>query len=152
MAIEVIIRHPQAHEYDSVRSLIETVANETFGDLFAPNPVPLKFEDDDWSLAWVAACGEKIVGVMITHQEWVSDLWVLRESRRHGLGRKLLARGESEIATRGHETCRLRVVKSNKVAVQFYLARGWQVAREFPHEKYNHAMLELTKPNHARSG
>jgi hypothetical protein len=73
----------------------------------------------------------------MTHQEWVSDLWVLRESRRHGVGRKLLARGESEIAARGHETCRLRVVKSNTVAVQFYLGQGWQVAREFAHEKYN---------------
>jgi len=86
----------------------------------------------------------------MTHQEWVSDLWVLRESRGHGVGRKLLARGESEIAARGHETCRLRVVKSNTVAVQFYLGQGWQVEREFAHEKYNHAMLELAKSNQAR--
>jgi ribosomal protein S18 acetylase RimI-like enzyme len=150
MAIDVVIRQPQPHEYDSVRSLIETVANETFCDLFAPNPVPLKFEDDDWSFAWVAVCDAKIVGVMMTHQEWVSDLWVLRESRRHGVGRKLLARGESEIAARGHETCRLRVVKSNTIAVQFYLGQDWQVAREFAHEKYNHAMLELAKSNQAR--
>lgn len=50
-------------------------------DLFAPNPVPLKFEDEDWQLAWVAVSDEKIVGVIITNQEWVSDLWVLREHR-----------------------------------------------------------------------
>jgi hypothetical protein len=74
VAIDVVIRQPQPHEYDSVRSLIETVANETFGNLFAPNPVPLKFEDDDWSFAWVAVCEAKIVGVMMTHQEWFSDL------------------------------------------------------------------------------
>jgi hypothetical protein len=49
----VVIRRPQASEYDSVRALIGAVANETFKDLFAPNPVPLKFEDEDWPLARV---------------------------------------------------------------------------------------------------
>ena len=105
-----IMRRPQPREYDSVRALIETVANETFSDLFAPNPVPLEFEDGDWPLAWVAVSDEKIVGVIITNQEWVSDLWVFCEHRRQGIGSKLLAQGEAEIAARGHRTCRLRVV------------------------------------------
>src|SRR5256885_12581256 len=139
------IRRPQPGEYGSVRALIETVANETFSDLFAPNPVPLKFEDEDWPLAWVAVSDEKIVGVLITNQEWVSDLWVFREHRRQGIGGKLLAQGEAEIAARGQQTCRLRVVRSNPVAVQFYLGQGRQIAREFAHEKYDHAMLEMTK-------
>jgi GNAT superfamily N-acetyltransferase len=139
------MRRPQPSEYASVRSLIETVANETFSALFAPNPVPLEFEDEDWPLAWVAVSDEKIVGVILTNQEWVSDLWVFREHRRRGVGSKLLAQGEAEIAARGHQTCRLRVVRSNAVAVQFYLCRGWQIAREFAHEKYHHAMLEMVK-------
>src|SRR5256885_12866807 len=46
------------------------------------------------------------------------------------------SQGESEIAARGHQTCRLRVVKSNTVAVEFYFHQGWCIAREFPHEKY----------------
>lgn len=146
MAIEVVIRRAQPHEYDSARVVIETVANETFRDLFAPNPVPLKFEDDDWPLAWVAVLDGKILGVMLTNQEWVSDLWVLRKYRRQGVGSRLLAQGECEIAARGYQTCRLRVVKSNPVAVRFYLSRGWQTAREFAHEKYDHAMLEMAKP------
>lgn len=128
-----------------MRVLIETVANETFKDLFAPNPVPLKFEDEDWPLAWVAVADEKIVGVIITNQEWVSDLWVFREHRGRGVGSRLLARGEAEIAARGHQTCRLRVVRSNTVAVQFYLGQGWQIAGEFMHEKYRHAMLEMAR-------
>lgn len=57
----------------------------------------------------------------------------------------ICSRGELEIAARGHNTCRLRVVKSNAVAVQFYLSRGWQIVREFAHEKYHHAMLEMAK-------
>jgi GNAT superfamily N-acetyltransferase len=128
-----------------VRVLIETVVNETFRDLFAPNPVPLKFKDENWPLAWVAVSDVKILGVTITSHEWVSDLWVLHEHRRQGIGSRLLAKGESEIAGRGHNACRLRVVKSNTIAVQFYLSQGWQIAREFAHEKYHHAMLEMAK-------
>lgn len=145
MPIDVVMRRPRSSEYHSVRALIETVANETFKDLFAPKPVPLEFKDEDWPLAWVAVSDEKIVGVIITNQEWVGDLWVFREQRRQGVGSRLLAQGEAEIAARGCQTCRLRVVQSNAVAVQFYLSRGWQIAREFAHEKYHHAMLEMAK-------
>ena len=145
MPIEVVVRRPQPHEYDSVRDLIEIVATETFKDLFAPNPVPLKFKDEDWPLAWVAVSDAKILGVIITNQEWVDDLWVLREHRRQGVGTRLLAQGESEIAARGSHTCRLRVVKSNLVAIHFYLRQGWQIVREFAHEKYHHPMLEMAK-------
>ena len=145
MPIEPVIRRPQPHEYDSVRNLIEIVATETFKDLFAPNPVPLKFKNEDWPLAWVAVSDAKILGVIMTNQEWVDDLWVLREHRRQGVGTRLLAQGESEIAARGCQTCRLRVVKSNLAAIHFYLRQGWQIAREFPHEKYHHPMLEMAK-------
>jgi hypothetical protein len=145
MATQGVIRQPQPHQDDSVRALIETVATETFTDLFAPNPVPLKFEDDDWRLTSVAASDTKILGIMLTNQEWVSDLWVLREPAGKVSEAILLARGELEIAARGHNTCRLRVVKSNTVAVQFYLSRGWQIVLEFAHEKYHHAMLETAK-------
>ena len=141
----IILRRPQPREYEPVQALIKTVVNETFSDLFAPNPVPLEFDDADWPRAWVAISDEKIVGVIITNEEWVSDLWVLREHRRQGIGRQLLAQGEAEIAARGHRTCRLRVVRSNAVAVEFYRSQGWQVAREFAHEKYHHAMLEMAK-------
>ena len=145
MTSDLVIRRPQASEYGSVQALIETVANETFKDLFAPNPVPLEFKDEDWPLAWVAVSDEKIVGVIMTNQEWVDDLWVLREHRRQGIGSRLLTQGEAEIVSRSHQTCRLRVVRSNAVAVQFYLSQGWQIAREFTHEKYHHAMLEMPK-------
>ena len=145
MASEVAIRRAQPGEYGSVRALIETVVNETFRDLFAPNPVPLDFGDEDWASAWVAVSDEKIAGVILTNQDWVSDLWVLQEHRGRGIGSRLLAQGEAEIAARGHRTRRLRVVRSNRVAVRFYLGRGWRIAREFAHEKYQHAMLEMAK-------
>ena len=137
-----------------MRALVSTVVNEIYGDLFAPpgchserseESLLSRYPEKDWSPAWVAVSDAKIVGVVLTHEERISDLWVLRENRRHGVGRKLLAQAESEIAARGHRTARLRVVKSNVAAVQFYLRQGWQIAREFPHEKFHHAMLEMVK-------
>jgi len=63
---DVLIRHAEPQEHDSVRALVTTVANETFGDLFAPSTVPLELADDDWCLAWVAVSNAKIVGVVLT--------------------------------------------------------------------------------------
>jgi GNAT superfamily N-acetyltransferase len=134
-----------------VRELTRTVAEEMFSDLFNPLSVPLNLEDEDWSLAWVAVSDEKIVGVTLTRDEWVSDLWVLRDNRRQGIGRRLLVQAESEIADRGHRVLRLRVVKSNVGAVQFYFRQGWRSAREFPHEKFHHPMLELFKLSQAKN-
>lgn len=145
MSTDALVRKVESDEQDSVRALVRTVADETFGALFAPSPVPL--DDMDWSPAWVAVSNAKIVGVVLTRQEWISDLWVLRESRKRGIGRRLLAQGEAEIASRGHGTFHLRVVKSNTVAVQFYLQQGWNIGREFPHERFNHLMLEMVKSN-----
>jgi GNAT superfamily N-acetyltransferase len=87
--------------------------------------------------------------VIITKQEWVNDLWVLREHRRQGVGSRLLAHGAAEITARGHQTPRLRVVRSNAVAVQFYLSQDWQIAREFTHEKYGYPMLEMARSAHS---
>lgn len=82
---------------------------------------------------------------MMTTGEWVSDLWVRADKREHGIGTLLLAQPEAEIAGGGHRACHLRVVKSNTRAVQFYRNRGWQVHREFSHEKFKHDMYEMIK-------
>ena len=83
---------------------------------------------------------------MMTREDWLSDLWVCRDRRRRGIGATLLAHAEREIGSRGHGTLRLRVVESNISAVQFYESHGWRVHREFPHEKFGHAMYEMIKP------
>jgi GNAT superfamily N-acetyltransferase len=72
-------------------------------------------------------------------------LWVRSDRRGIGIGAKLLAQAESEIRNRGHETFRLRVVKSNIRALQFHKSQGWTVHHKFPHEKFGHAMFEMTK-------
>lgn len=143
MKVDIVIRRARANENNVVHALVQAIADETFAYLFAPSQVPIG--DANWISAWVAISGEEIVGVTLTRDEWVSDLWVRRDSRRLGIGGKLLAQAELEISSRGHETFHLRVVKSNARAVQFYQSQGWRVHREFPHEKFGHAMFEMTK-------
>ena len=143
MKAEIIIRRARPNENNTVHALVQAIADETFAYLFGPSQVPIG--EPDWISAWVALSGEEIVGATMTRDEWVSDLWVRSDSRRLGIGAKLLAQAELEIRSRGHEIFRLRVVKSNIRAVQFYESRGWRVHREFPHEKFGHAMFEMTK-------
>ena len=82
----------------------------------------MQIDDEDWSRAWVAVTAGEIAGMMLTHQEWVSDLWVLPPFRNLGIGGLLLERAESEIAGRGHAVGRLRVVSLNARAQAFYTA------------------------------
>lgn len=144
MPTEIVIRRMRPEENSAVHAMVQTIADETFTGLFSTPHVPIG--EADWLLAWLATSGEEIVGVTLTRNEWVSDLWVRRDSRRTGIGAKLLAHAEREIRSRGHATFRLRVVKSNTRAVRFYESQGWKVHREFPHEKFEHPMLEMIKP------
>lgn len=141
--IDVLIRRPHPEEHDSVRALVQTVVDETYGGLWAPPPPPV--DEEYWEFSWVALRGEKIIGVVRTSEEWLDDLWVLRESRGRGVGQRLLAQGESEIIARGHETLHLRVVRSNIRAIEFYRRHGWRIAQTFPHERFPITMLEMFK-------
>jgi GNAT superfamily N-acetyltransferase len=143
--IDVLVKRPQPEEHDSVRAVVQTVVDETYGGLWAPPPLPV--EEENWHSSWVAVWDAKIIGVVRTSGEWLDDLWVLRENRGHGVGRRLLAHGEAEIIARGCETPRLRVVESNAAAIEFYRRRGWRIARAFPHERFPITMLEMLKPN-----
>jgi ribosomal protein S18 acetylase RimI-like enzyme len=120
--IEALIRRPQLHEHDSVRAVVQTVVDEIYGGLWAPPPLPV--DDESWHLSWVAVVNAKIDGMVLTQEEWISDLWVLRENRRCGVGHRLLAHGEAEILGCGRRTFRLRVLKSNTAAIEFYHRQG----------------------------
>ena len=88
--IEALIRRSQPYKNDSVRAVVQTVVDEIYGGLWAAPPLPV--DEERWHLSWVADVDTKIVDMVLTHEEWISDLWVLRESRRCGVGQRLLAR------------------------------------------------------------
>lgn len=142
--IGVRIRRPQPEEHDSVRGVVQTVVDEIYGGLWAAPPLPV--DEENWHSSWVAVREAKIIGVVRTSGEWLDDLWVLREGRGHGIGQRLLAKGEAEIIARGYETLHLRVVQSNGAATEFYRRHGWRIARAFPHESFPITMLEMIKP------
>lgn len=87
---EIVIRPAHADEHPNIQALVQTIADETFSYLFAP-PVP--FGEPNWQAAWVALSGDTIVGVTMTQDEWVTDLWVGRDHRRSGVGSMLIAHG-----------------------------------------------------------
>jgi hypothetical protein len=95
MSEGLVIRRAQPGENDSVHALVQAIADETFAYLFAPSPVPIG--EANWLSAWLALSGEEIVGVTMTQNEWVSDLWVRCDRRRIGVGGELLAHAEREI-------------------------------------------------------
>jgi len=141
--IEVFIRRPKSHELQSVRAVVQTVVDEVYGGVWAPPPTPV--DKEGWERSWIAVVDEEIVGVVLTGGEWLDDLWVLREKRGLGVGQRLLAQAENEMAARGHEILRLRVVQSNAGAIAFYRRHGWQIARTFRHEIFPITMLEMSK-------
>jgi ribosomal protein S18 acetylase RimI-like enzyme len=119
------------------------VADEVYGGLWAQPPLDLG--EQDWSRSWVAVVEDEIVGVVLTGDDWLDDLWVARRHRRHGVGSRLLRQAESEIASRGFQAGRLRVVASNAEAIMFYRRNGWQEEREYAHESLPVLMLEMSK-------
>jgi GNAT superfamily N-acetyltransferase len=140
---EVEIRRPKVDELLEVRALVQSVVDEIYGGLWTDLPVPIG--DQDWSLAWIAASRERIMGMVFTQNEWIDDLWVHRRFRGAGIGRLLLLRAEREIAERGFLTAKLRVVSSNREALRFYGRFGWSAQQLFPHERFPIKMVEMTK-------
>jgi GNAT superfamily N-acetyltransferase len=126
----------------AIERLVLDVLREVYGDLF-PGEVPPP--DGRWACGLVAEVAGRIVGVVVSDDDWVEDLWVAREHRGCGIGSQLLAAAERQIAERGHAEARLRVVAENARARRFYGARGWVETVFHPHEKWGFTMLEMTK-------
>src|SRR5215468_9744419 len=99
--MEVLIRRPLPEEHNSVRALVQTVVEEVYGGIWVPSPLPI--DEERWHLSWIAVLDTKIVGVVLTGDEWLDDLWVLRENRGYGVGHSLIETGEAEIIARGHK-------------------------------------------------
>src|SRR5206468_7316423 len=101
MTLRLVGRAESAH----VCALIEAITQELYS---------LPYPEQDWSGGWVALDGNAITGMVKTFDDRVEDLWVLRDRRSQGIGARLLAHAEREIAQRGHRVARLRTVAANQ--------------------------------------
>ena len=136
------VRRFSGEDLAGIERLVSAVALECYGHLLPG----YRFDaGDNWPAAWVAAAGGEIVGVMLTGQDWLDDLWIARRHRRAGLGTRLLRLGEDEIAGRGHAAARLRVVAENTAAQRFYARHGWSEDRRYPHEIHGFEMVEMAE-------
>jgi len=122
---------------------VASVAREVYGDLFQGQPPR---PEGNWGAALVAEIDGRIIGVMVAGDDWIEDLWVAEAWRRRGVGGRLLAAGERQIAACGHALGRLRVVAQNHGARRFYARHGWSETESYPHERWGFAMIDLTKP------
>lgn len=105
--------------------------------------VPAQLEP--WADSWVAIVDDEPVGVGLSQEDQVCDLWLLPGARGYRIGSRLLALLEGEISQRGFARARLRVVAENQMARDFYRTQGWCEADQFSHEKLGFPMLNLYK-------
>jgi ribosomal protein S18 acetylase RimI-like enzyme len=140
---QIVVRRPLPEEFPAVHRLVHIVTQETYGHLWTVTP---RLPDFDCSLAWIAIAGPDIAGVVLTDDAWVNELWVAAAQREKGIGSRLLAKGEAEIAARGYDWASLYVLESNARARGFYARHGWQAVRTSPHESLPALLIEMVKP------
>ena len=138
-----MIRPARASEIAAVERFVWSVAGEVYGHLFQGDPPR---PDGNWAQSLLAEVDGRIIGVVATDDDWIEDLWVAADCRDRGIGSRLLAAGERQIAARSHALGYLRVVAENSGARRFYARHGWSESERYPHEKWGFAMIDLTKP------
>jgi GNAT superfamily N-acetyltransferase len=139
----VVIRPADKQDLAAVERFVSSVAGAVYGHLFQGEPPR---PDGNWAESLLAELDGRIIGVMVADDDWIEDLWVAEDCRGQGVGSRLLAAGERQIAGRGHEQGYLRVVAENLGARRFYARHGWSETESYPHEKWGFAMIGLTKP------
>jgi GNAT superfamily N-acetyltransferase len=139
----VIIRRASPADLIAIIDCVEASLQATYGGLWTSEP--LTAGDDDWASAWVACSPEGVIGVGLSQEDVVSDLWVHPSAQGLGAGSALLAELENEIAARGFSTGRLRCLEPNLKSRSFYVSRGWTEVRVYPHESIPLNTVDMVK-------
>lgn len=137
------IRRIRPEEFEEAHRFVQALVNETYAFVWHGNAPSI--DETDWSAAWVADDGAAIVAVMLSNGDVIDDLWIASAYRRKGLGSSLLNKGEEEIAARGFQVARLRVVSGNDPATHFYEHHGWLAVRHYPHGRLPIEMIDFEK-------
>jgi ribosomal protein S18 acetylase RimI-like enzyme len=144
---QTTIRRLVDSDLESASSIANAVVQELYGHLIGNS----KYEINRlWAVqtGLVALEDGIIVGVGITDQASINDLWLLPGCRRRGIGSSLLAALEAQIFQNGYFNANLRVVAENKAARRFYSSCGWHELQTYDHEKWGFPMVDFLKgPN-----
>jgi len=80
----------------------------------------------------VAVSGETVVGFAATENDTLAELWVAPDSKRRGIGAKLLRWAEDRLRDRGSSSVTLYCYERNRNGLDFYRAMGYTVTSRFP--------------------
>lgn len=144
MSPNLALRRVRSDELDAVRTLVEQVVAERYPEIVARHGAP-HFAPESWGHATVAVLASVLVGVGRVFENRVTDLWVRAGHRGEGVGASLLQVLEADLRRAGYERAHLRCGADNTDARRFYVREGWTEVRAFPHERFGHPMVELTK-------
>ncbi len=126
-----------------LKDCVQASLNATYGGLWSSEPVTVW--DEDWTRARIACVDHRIIGVGLTRDDVLSDLWVHPLAQGLGAGTRLLAELEQEIFARGFSVARLRCLEPNLRARKFYGSQGWEEVRVYPHETIPLNTVEMEK-------
>jgi GNAT superfamily N-acetyltransferase len=138
----LVIRPAAASDVASIEQLVLGVVREVYGKVIPGDESPTSGR---WADGLVAEFAGRIVGVVVSDDDWIEDLWVAKGYRNRGIGAMLLMAAERQIANRSYTEAQLRVVAVNLDARRFYAAHGWAETESYPHEKWGFAMVEMVK-------
>ena len=143
MSSQILVRRASPDDHVAVLACADASLNATYAGLWTSES--LAAGDRDWSKAWVACSSEHVIGVGLSRDDVVSDLWVHPTQQGRGAGTALLAALEDEIAHRGFAMARLRCLEPNLKSRSFYVSRGWTEVRVYPHETIPLNTVDMTK-------
>ena len=136
--IEIELRRATPDDAARIAEYHEACLRSTFAELIAQGEqvVPNQAVVRDRFVEWFAeGSGFETVVVEVdgaaaahvtTHEAHLVHLFVEPVHQGRGLGRRLLAIGESAIADAGHDEAELHTRVENTAAVAFYERQGWR--------------------------
>lgn len=127
------------HHRCSIVAFADIVTSGTFDDLDPRRRVPTFSEwlgpDSDMTVRVASLDGVAIGHVAVEGNEIV-HLFIDPDHAGRGLGRRLLALGESLIAEAGHDTFELHTIVGNLPAIGLYESAGWVVTDRLVHNEH----------------
>ena len=137
-------RDATAGDIESAKALITGVVAEVYGHVI-DDILSTVTSDDLLADSVLAFVDQSLVGVGLTVDDVVDDIWLSVGARGTGVGSKLLSILEKQIADRGYRTARLRVLEENVRARRFYESHGWSAGEPYQHERLGVKMINYSK-------
>lgn len=144
MLAKIEFKCAKAEGVHSAKALITEVVEEVYGHVIDDIPSTIT-SDDLLTNSVLAFVDQHLVGVGLTVDDVVDDIWLSVGARGTGVGAELLSVLEKQIVDRGYRTASLRVLEENTRACRFYEKHGWLAGQRYLHERLGVKMIAYSK-------